>query len=246
MGPLILLLALLANGEWVDLTWDTALAQDRAAYAGPLETALDQAVANATGTLHVKLSHAVRAHVYTRANYATRFGAARGAYYAAHYRDGMIHINGASNINRDFVALATHEMVHAVLDQRGRGTAFPAWFNEGIAEWARRRVLGDGPDSASFGPAPARGFLGNRPTGALPRARGLTPGQYVLSLAAVTYFVEAHGEPALLEIVRRVVDGAHFERAFASAAGEGPDAFERRFRAWAGAADTEPRRLRFK
>ena len=239
MSSLTLAMILVAGGGWVDLTWDTALVatHERAQFGPDLDRTLDQAVAHTTQTLGVKLSRAVKAHVYTRVTYKTRFGKARALRTAAHYRAGMIHINGGSTIDDEFAALVTHEMVHALLDHRGRGTHFPAWFNEGLAERARYQVLGQR-TGVPARVSELRGALAKQPLAPLPRRLGLSPAQYVVSWAALVYLVQEHGEKNLLEIVRRVIDGEDFERTFAARTRQGSRLFEKRFRAWAGASST--------
>lgn len=247
MSGLALAVTLVAAGQWVDLTWDTVLKNTResAEYGRLLDRALDKAVAHTTKSLQVRLSRAVKAHVYTRVNYAVRFGEGRAVRHAAHYRAGMIHINGGSVINKAFVALVTHEMVHALLDHRGRGDHFPIWFNEGLAERAEHQVLG--PHTLTPNQQ-LRSALEKQQLPSLPQRRGLSPAQYMTSWAAVVYLVDEYGEKQLLELVRRVIEGEDFERVFSAVTRQSSRLFEKRFRASLGARprSRSSTRLKFK
>jgi len=61
---------------------------------------------------------------------------------AAGFYDGAIHIRGRVKIERRLVGVLHHEYTHAAIAaEAGRGL-FPAWLNEGLAEYLGRLALG--------------------------------------------------------------------------------------------------------
>lgn len=58
----------------------------------------------------------------------------------AGFFNGTIHVRGGTRIDGRLVQTLHHEYVHAALDWRSRD-AFPAWLNEGIADYFGARAL---------------------------------------------------------------------------------------------------------
>ncbi len=108
---------------WI-ATWNPELSagRHRADFEPTLTRHLDDAFAVVTSTLGIRPAHKIRVHVYGRADYAAKFGQAKARRAGAHYRRGRIHINGGARVAGWFIGMLHHEMTHAVLDHRGKGT----------------------------------------------------------------------------------------------------------------------------
>lgn len=61
---------------------------------------------------------------------------------AAGFYAGVIRVRGDVGLTADLARTLHHELVHAVLDALAPSLAFPAWVNEGLAEWFEWRVTG--------------------------------------------------------------------------------------------------------
>ena len=59
---------------------------------------------------------------------------------AAGFFNGTIHVRGGTRVDARLIETLNHEYVHAALDWRARG-AYPAWLNEGVAQYFGARAL---------------------------------------------------------------------------------------------------------
>lgn len=71
------------------------------------------------------------------ANFAGSFRFAAAGFY-----NGVIRIRGATELDARLSRILHHELVHAALDAAAPSYAFPAWLNEGLAEWFEARSHG--------------------------------------------------------------------------------------------------------
>jgi hypothetical protein len=79
--------------------------------------------------------------VYDQDAFDGRFSQLFG-FRAAGFYDGAIHIRGRAKIEPRLVGVLHHEYTHAAIAaEAGRGL-FPAWLNEGLAEYLGRLALG--------------------------------------------------------------------------------------------------------
>jgi hypothetical protein len=61
---------------------------------------------------------------------------------AAGFYAGVIRVRGDVGLTADLARTLHHELVHAVLDAVAPSLVFPAWINEGLAEWFEWRANG--------------------------------------------------------------------------------------------------------
>jgi hypothetical protein len=78
--------------------------------------------------------------VYDAADFDQRFGGQFG-FRAAGFYDGSMHLRSGTRLDPALVGTLYHEYTHAALDYWSRG-AFPAWLNEGLAEYMEARAQG--------------------------------------------------------------------------------------------------------
>jgi len=64
------------------------------------------------------------------------------AFRAAGFYNGVVHVRGAAQIDQQLVRTLTHEYVHAAIGAVAKPGSFPAWLNEGLAEYFENRALG--------------------------------------------------------------------------------------------------------
>lgn len=140
---------------------------------------------------------------------------------AAGFYHGVIRVRGATQVTVGLERTLHHELVHAALHQAAPSYAFPAWLNEGLAEWFEARALGKrglnggewqalqqagrGGELVSYAAlsSPAFGYLG-------PRGAGLA---YLQSYALIDYLVRSHGERTLEQLVDALIRTRDVDRA---------------------------------
>lgn len=83
--------------------------------------------------------------LYTRAEYALHFNGSIGGLALGFY-GGKIQMIASDTFTGNDVSVAIHELTHAFLHARCERQIdqVPAWFDEGLAEWIRRELTGDG------------------------------------------------------------------------------------------------------
>jgi len=91
--------------------------------------------------LHLEPRSRTRVYVYSPdvfdAQFASRFG-----FRAAGFWDGAIHVRGSSRLDAQLVGTLHHEYLHSALDSLAPRDLWPAWLNEGLAEYFERLALG--------------------------------------------------------------------------------------------------------
>jgi len=61
---------------------------------------------------------------------------------AAGFYSGSIRVRGGDRYSEPLSRVLAHELVHAALDAVTPSAVYPAWFNEGLAEWFEARIHG--------------------------------------------------------------------------------------------------------
>ena len=61
---------------------------------------------------------------------------------AAGFYSGIIRVRGGERFSELLSRVLAHELVHAALDAATPSAVYPAWFNEGMAEWFEARIHG--------------------------------------------------------------------------------------------------------
>jgi hypothetical protein len=102
---------------------------------------LEDAHARVRDELHVEPRYKVHVSVYAPdafdALFARRFG-----FRAAGFWDGSMNVRGGQSLDERLVSTLHHEYVHAALESVAPRESWPAWLNEGMAEFYERRALG--------------------------------------------------------------------------------------------------------
>ncbi|HTO71901.1 MAG TPA: hypothetical protein VMR31_18710 [Myxococcota bacterium] len=103
--------------------------------------ALEDAHAQVRDGLRVEPRTKVHVYVYAPdafdADFASRFG-----FRAAGFWDGSMHVRGGQAFTPQLVATLHHEYVHAALETAAPRDLWPAWLNEGLAQYFERLSLG--------------------------------------------------------------------------------------------------------
>jgi len=186
--------------------------------------ALEDAHKQVREQLKVEPRNRVRVLVYAPdafdADYAGRFG-----FRAAGFWDGAIHVRGGQQLDSRLVSTLHHEYVHSALETVVPRDLWPAWLNEGMAEYFERVALGQyhliGPEDRRLRAAVADGewIPLSELTG--PTMTGLRQAQaelaYLESYAVVEMMFRRAGAPRVQQLVREVGRTHSPERALASA-----------------------------
>lgn len=157
--------------------------------------------------------------IYDAAVFDARFGG-RFGFRAAGFFDGAVHVRGSTRVDGRLVGTLHHEYTHAALDWEASGL-FPAWLNEGLAEYFEARGLGHrhltqiqyaqlvhAAKTGQWIPLralsqPSFTHLGEQ-TAAL---------AYLESYAVIEHLVRQHGMRDLRSLVERVVKMRNVDRA---------------------------------
>jgi hypothetical protein len=185
------------------MSWDQDLAfeWDRANYQRTLRSLVDSSEVAVTGWLGRQRTRPLEIKVMTRVRYEADFGSGMAAATGAHYRSGVIHVNGGARFDGWFVGILAHEMTHALLDDRGRGGLLPTWLNEGLAERLGLQARGQ-QDLDSNQRQELETALEQRHLLPLP-TRGITSRfSYLQAFAAVLFLERKVGKERLLALVR--------------------------------------------
>jgi hypothetical protein len=92
-------------------------------------------------TLGIAPREAVRVIVYDPVVFDRDLGGAF-RFAAAAFYDGSIHVRGESVVSNALARTLHHEFVHAALASAAPMHVYPAWLNEGLAEYFERRSTG--------------------------------------------------------------------------------------------------------
>jgi hypothetical protein len=174
--------------------------------------------------LHLEPRARVRVYVYEPsvfdAEYASRFG-----FRAAGFWDGAIHVRGSQALDARLTSTLHHEYLHAALDSLAPRDLWPAWLNEGLAEYFERLALGrdrlDGPEDARLRAAVATGAWIPLADLCGPTLAGLSqePAElaYLESYAAVEMMFRVSGKDRVRTLVRELARTRMLDRALESA-----------------------------
>jgi len=170
---------------------------------GVLESAYDRLDA----LLGIRPSRPITVVIYDPQIFDERF-AGLFRFPAAGFYGDSIHIRGEAVVTDRLVAVLHHELVHAALDAEAPSLVFPAWLNEGTAEWFEARALGQrriGEQQRAWlgararnGTLPALGELSTPSFGHLPP--GAAGAAYLQSYAFVDFLVRNHSERRLKDL----------------------------------------------
>ncbi len=156
---------------------------------------------------------------------------------AAGFYHGVIRVRGATQVTVGLERTLHHELVHAALHQAAPSYAFPAWLNEGLAEWFEARALGkrhpSGAELAILGEAWRRGRWLSLAQLSGPSFVNLDPDRaglaYLASYAFVAHLADRHGERRLGELCDALLRTRRLERSVARVFGDDLEALEQGF-----------------
>lgn len=141
---------------------------------------------------------------------------------AAGFYGGVIRIRGDVLIHQGLVNVLHHELVHAALDVARPSLAYPAWFNEGLAEWFESRATGKRNLSigehqylvrhAGAGHLFSLATLNTRSFGHFQPPEAQLA--YLQSYAFFSYLANNHGEGTLSSLVERYIRTGDLLRSF--------------------------------
>ena len=133
-----------------------------------------------------------------------------------------------NEINSDWVSIVIpHELVHLVFDTAASNPYHfpPRWLNEGLAVHVSQGY--DASDRGAVERAASDGTLIpiEGLTGQFPTSFDRFSLAYAASVSAVDYLIEAHGEEALVSLIRSYAEGLTDDEAFTAALGMDMSAF---------------------
>jgi hypothetical protein len=188
---------------------------------------LESAYRQLDHTLGLRPSRKLDVVIYDPAIFDRQF-AGRFRFAAAGFYSGIIRVRGGERFSEQLSRVLAHELVHAALDAAKPSAVYPAWFNEGMAEWfeARshgKRHLGAG-EIAVLRNALAAGQLFAFDALGMPSFSRMSADAarlaYVQSYALMEFLARRYGERSLrefcVELVRTVDVGRTLRRVFRS------------------------------
>lgn len=146
--------------------------------------------------------------------------AGRFRFAAAGFYSGVIRVRGDVRLTEELSRVLHHELVHAALDAVTPNVIYPAWFNEGIAEWFEARTHG----KRRLSPWELEALTRARQTGellsfeslAMPTFAGFEAGAarlaYLESYGLMEHLGRRHGERALRDFCVELVRTANLNR----------------------------------
>ena len=168
---------------------------------------LERAYDELDDRLGLRPSRRIEVVIYDAGVFDRQFaGAFRFA--AAGFYHGVIRIRGATKLDVRLSRVLHHELVHAALDAAAPSYVFPAWFNEGLAEWFEARALGkrhlNGAELHYLGEARRQGALFSLGALSTPSFGHLGPEAarlaYLQSYGMVEFLASVGGERSLREL----------------------------------------------
>jgi hypothetical protein len=164
--------------------------------------------------------------LYTSQEFRFHFGGRFGQGVLGFY-EGRIRMNISEQIDARFHATASHEYVHAVIDEVAHRDV-PAWVHEGLARWVERKIQGWPPanyaekermkELLAQGRLPSFQRMTNQSLVSLGDASGAA---YAKSAAAVDVLTSGAGPGRLIRMLETMNRGAPFEKAFTGEFGPG-------------------------
>lgn len=145
-------------------------------------------------------------------------------FQAAGFYHGVIRIRGATRLTEGLSRVLHHELVHAALDAAAPSYVFPAWFNEGLAEWFEARASGkrhlSGGELGFLVDASRSGALFSLDSLSRPSFGHLGPQAarlaYLQSYGMVEFLAAQRGERALRELCDDLIRTRNLDRALRS------------------------------
>src|SRR6266850_7555320 len=143
----------LAEGNWSERSsshFQLFEAVGFARYSGPdgsrefergVLAALEDAHRDIRDTLGIEPRNRVRVFVYDPSAFDAAFPS-RFGFRGAGFWDGAVNVRGNRGVDARLVATLHHEYLHAALESVAPRDLWPAWLNEGFAEYFERRALG--------------------------------------------------------------------------------------------------------
>jgi hypothetical protein len=142
-------------------------------------------------------------------------------FQAAGFYHGVIRVRGATQLSVPLQRVLHHELVHAALDAAAPSMVFPAWINEGGAEWFEARALGkrglSSREWAVLRQLAAGGELRSLAQLSTPSFAHLDPRgaavAYLESYAVLDHLARHYGERALPRFYAELIRSRNLERA---------------------------------
>ncbi|MCZ6823713.1 MAG: peptidase MA family metallohydrolase [Deltaproteobacteria bacterium] len=140
---------------------------------------------------------------------------------AAGFYAGVIRVRGATELTVPLQRVLHHELVHAALDAAAPSMVFPAWVNEGGAEWFESRALGkrslSSHEWAMLRSYSRSGSLLSLAELSVPAFSRMGPKRahaaYLQSYALIDQLVRRHGERDLARFYRELIRSRNLSRA---------------------------------
>ncbi len=175
-------------------------------------------------TLGVAPRNKVSVYVYEPTEFDAAFSS-RFGFRAAGFWDGAVHVRGGRSFDARLVSTLHHEYLHAALDSLAPRDLWPAWLNEGLAEYFERRALGrdhlDAAEDARLRAAVASGAWLPLADLCGPTLAGLNQAQaevaYLESYFAVELIFRKAGRDRMKSLVRELARTRMLDRALQSA-----------------------------
>jgi len=102
---------------------------------------LESAYRQLDSTLGLRPSRKLEVVIYDPAIFDQQF-AGLFRFAAAGFFSGIIRVRGGERVTEPLLRVLAHELVHAALAAVTPSAVYPAWFNEGMAEWFEARSHG--------------------------------------------------------------------------------------------------------
>jgi len=202
---------------------------------------LESAYERVDDQLGLRPRHKIDVVIYDPAVFDQQF-AGRFRFQAAGAYNGVIYIRGDVRVTDELYRVLHHELVHAALDAHAPSFAYPAWLNEGTAEWVEARALGQrGLNGGQFAYlARAQRAGGLPPLAALSGVSfanmdGRTASlAYLQSYAFVAFLVHEGGERSLRDLFDGIETSRNLERTVRRVYRADLESLEAQFRAGFG------------
>jgi len=102
---------------------------------------LERAYDRVGNLLGIWPGHHVRVSVYDPGVFDAKYQGYFG-FRAVGFFDGAIHVRGATRVDAALAGTLNHEYTHAAIQAEGGPGLFPAWLNEGLAEYVEAQAMG--------------------------------------------------------------------------------------------------------
>jgi len=173
---------------------------------------LEKAYARLDQYLGLRPARRIEVVIYDPAIFDREF-AGLFRFAAAGFYSGIIRIRGDNRFSQSLSRVLYHEVVHAALHAATPSAVYPAWFNEGMAEWFEARAHGkrrlDSRELAALVRSRNAGQLFSFGSLGVPSFGQMSPAAaqlaYLQSYGLMEYLGRRHGERALREFCVELV-----------------------------------------